>query len=288
MDSKDASAPSLLFSEEEMALEKVGSPVFTGASTGERLLSQRPDLYRITVQLLGQGSGIREIREITGLHNMTIAAVREREGITIDTLRKAHAAKHSMCVELGSELTMEAFTQGTIHGEPVKLKLGEIALATKMHFDMKQILSGGATARVEKLEISQVKAGLERMLDDLPVIDAELIEEDPQINLGTENSSAIAALPAPDPAATIAQVDADPVCEIEPVQFDIHAASDGQSDASPVSISVESGTATSPATPQQASEVSMAPGANPPASTSTRSKEGGRGSAPRHRAKNRD
>jgi hypothetical protein len=281
MTNQDASSPALLFSEEEMALEKVGSPVFTGASTGERLLSQRPDLYRITVQLLGQGSGIREIMQITGLHNMTIAAVRDREGITIDTLRKAHAAKHSMCVELGSELTMEAFTQGTIHGEPVKLKLGEIALATKMHFDMKQILTGGATARVEKVEQSQVAAGLERMLDDLPVIDAELVEDAPEINPGGGNTQPIAALPAPDPAAG-------PVCEIEPVQFDIHATSDGQSDVSPVAISEESETATSPATPQQASAVSLAPGSNPPASTSTRSKEGGRGSAPRPRAKNRD
>ena len=57
-----ASPPPLLFSEEEMALEKVGSPAFTGASTGERLLNQRPDLYGITVQLLGQGTGIRERR----------------------------------------------------------------------------------------------------------------------------------------------------------------------------------------------------------------------------------
>jgi hypothetical protein len=284
MDPKDSSSPALLFSEEEMALEKVGSPVFTGASTGERLLSQRPDLYRITVQLLGQGSGIREIMQITGLHNMTIAAVRDREGITIDTLRKAHAAKHSMCVELGSELTMEAFTQGTIHGEPVKLKLGEIALATKMHFDMKQILTGGATARVEKVEQSQVAAGLERMLDDLPVIDAELVEDAPQINLSGENTSAIAALPAPDPAAG-------PVCEIEPVQFDIHAPSDGQSVVTAAHISVDAHIASDCASylPRESSSaVSLAPGSNPPASTSTRSKEGGRGSAPRPRAKNRD
>ena len=269
-----------------MALEKVGSPAFTGASTGDRLLSHRPDLYRITVQLLGQGSGIREIMQITGLHNMTIAAVRDREGITIDTLRKAHATKHSMCVELGSELTMEAFTQGTIHGEPVKLKLGEIALATKMHFDMKQILTGGATARVEKVEQSQVAAGLERMLDDLPVIDAELVEDAPEINLGGGNTSPIANLPAPDPAAPIAQVDADPVCEIDPVQFDIQAPSaDGQSDASAVSDSVEAETATPPAT-----ELSIKSPRKTPASKSkaSRAKEGGRGSAAKPRPRNRD
>jgi hypothetical protein len=278
---QDASSPALLFSEEDMALEKVGSPVFTGASTGERLLSQRPDLYRITVQLLGQGTGIREIKRLTGLHHRTIEAVMIREGSTIDTHRKELGARALKVAAMGVERLEEIIADGAI-------KPGELSMAVGILIDKGQVLTGGVTARVEKVEQSQVAAGLERMLDDLPVIDAELVEDAPQINLSGGNTQPIAALPAPDPAATIAQVDADPVCEIEPVQFDIHATSDGQSDASPVAISEESETATSTATPQQASEVTMAPGANPPASTSTRSKEGGRGSAPRPRAKNRD
>jgi hypothetical protein len=274
MDPKDSSSPALLFSEEEMALEKVGAPVFTGASTGERLLSQRPDLYRITVQLLGQGTGIREIKRLTGLHHRTIEAVMIREGSTIDTHRKELGARALKVAAMGVERLEEIIADGAI-------KPGELSMAVGILIDKGQVLTGGVTARVEKVEQSQVAAGLERMLDDLPVIDAELVEDAPEINLGGGNTQPIAALPAPDPAAG-------PVCEIEPVQFDIHAPSDGQSDASLVAISEESETATSTATPQPASAVSLAPGSNPPASTSTRSKEGGRGSAPRPRAKNRD
>ena len=304
MNSKESNPPHSLFSEEEMALEKVGSPVFTGASTGERLKDQRPDLYRIVVQLLGQGSGVREIMRITGLHNKTIAAVREREGVSIDTLKKVHAAGHSMVVELGIELTEEAFTQGTIHGEPVKLKLGDIAMATKLHFDMKQILTGGVTARVEKVEQSQVAAGLERMLDDLPVIDAELVDDAPEINPGGGNTSPIAALLDVDPDAwmqEIAQVDADPaagpVCEIVPDEFDIQAPSaDGQSVVSDSLISVESPIASDCAsnspqksTPKAKSTKTKAAlvksPATAPKSKAGRAKQGGRGSGSKPRAK---
>jgi hypothetical protein len=270
MDPKDSSSPALLFSEEEMALEKVGSPVFTGASTGERLLSQRPDLYRITVQLLGQGTGIREIKRLTGLHHRTIEAVMIREGSTIDTHRKELGARALKVAAMGVERLEEIIADGAI-------KPGELSMAVGILIDKGQVLTGGVTARVEKVEQSQVAAGLERMLDDLPVIDAELVE-DAEINPGGGNTQPIAALPAPDPAAG-------PVCEIEPVQFDIHAPSDGQSDVSPAAISVGSETATSPATSQQASSVSLAPAAR---SKAGRSKEGGRGSAPRPRAKNRD
>jgi hypothetical protein len=303
MASKESNSPPSLFSEEEMALEKVGSPVFTGASTGERLKDQRPDLYRIVVQLLGQGSGVREIMRITGLHNKTIAAVREREGVSIDTLKKVHAAGHSMVVELGIELTEEAFTQGTIHGEPVKLKLGDIAMATKLHFDMKQILTGGVTARVEKVEIAQVAAGLERMLDDLPVIDAEY-EEVSGTNPVGGNTSPIAALLDVDPDAwmqEIAQVDADPaavpVCEIAPDQFDIQAPlSDGQSVVSDSPISVETPIASNCASNHPKKSAPKAKStktkaalvkspATAPKSKAGRAKQGGRGSGSKPRAK---
>jgi hypothetical protein len=276
MTDQDASSPALLFSEEEMALEKVGSPVFTGASTGDRLMSQRPDLYRITVQLLGQGTGIREIKRLTGLHHRTIEAVMIREGSTIDTHRKELGARALKVAAMGVERLEEIIADGAI-------KPGELSMAVGILIDKGQVLTGGVTARVEKVEQSQVAAGLERMLDDLPVIDAELVE-DAEINPGGGNTAPIAALPAPDPAAG-------PVCEIEPVQFDIHAPSDGQSVVTAAHISVDAHIASDCASylPRESSSaVSLAPGSNPPASTSTRSKEGGRGSAPRPRAKNRD
>jgi hypothetical protein len=168
----EAAAPSL-FSNEEIAIEKVGKPEFTGTSTGERLHEQNPELYRIVKHLLGQGSGIREIMRITGLHHRTIMAVRTREGETIDTLRRRMAEGHFSVAELGVELLEEAFTQGTIHGEPVKMKVGEIAMAAGVATDKGQNLSGGITSRIEHVQGPTVDDYM-RMISG-KVIEAEVI-----------------------------------------------------------------------------------------------------------------
>jgi hypothetical protein len=168
----EAPAPSL-FSNEEIAIEKVGKPEFTGTSTGERLHEQNPELYRIVKHLLGQGSGIREIMRITGLHHRTIMAVRTREGETIDTLRRRMAEGHFSVAELGVELLEEAFTQGTIHGEPVKMKVGEIAMAAGVATDKGQNLSGGITSRIEHVQGPTVDDYM-RMISG-KVIEAELV-----------------------------------------------------------------------------------------------------------------
>jgi len=158
-----------LFPDQELAIDKVGQPAFTGVSTGERLLRDRPELYRIAVQLLGQGTGIREIKRLTGLHHRTIEAVMLREGSTIDTHRKELGARALKVAALGVELLEEKIAAGDI-------KAGELSMAVGILIDKGQVLTGGVTARVEKIEQSQVAAGLERILDDLPVIDAEVIE----------------------------------------------------------------------------------------------------------------
>jgi hypothetical protein len=227
-----------LFPSEELAIEKVGQPAFTGVSTGERLLAQRPELYRIAVQLLGQGTGIREIKRLTGLHHRTIEAVMLREGATIDTHRKELGARALKVAALGVELLEEKISAGDI-------KAGELSMAIGILVDKGQVLTGGVTARVEKIEQAQVAAGLERILDELPVIDAEIV---PGINSGSEN--------------------------LDPIAAGRSLPSDGQSDASAASDSVAPETAT----PKATSKASKPTRKNPAAGSKVKAaKEGGRG-----------
>ena len=267
---KESNTSDFLFSEEEMALEKVGSPVFTGASTGDRLISHRPDLYRITVQLLGQGTGIREIKRLTGLHHRTIEAVMVREGTTIDTHRKELGARALRVAAMGVERLEEIIADGAI-------KPGELSMAVGILIDKGQVLTGGVTARVEKIEQSQVAAGLERMLDELPVIDAEW-EVAPEINLVPGNLSPIAVL-----------LDADPVSDVVLVStaaVDVQdATSNGQSDASAASDSVADATATPKATPTAKKSPRSALASKAKAKAA---KQGGRGLAKKLKAKNPD
>jgi hypothetical protein len=177
-------------------------------------------------------------------------------------------------------------------------------MAVGILIDKGQVLTGGVTARVEKVEQSQVAAGLERMLDDLPVIDAELVDDAPEINPSGGNTQPIAALLDVDPDAwmqEIAQVDADPaadpVCEIVPEEFDIQAPlSDGQSVVSDSPISVETPIASNCASnhPKKSTPKAKSPKtkaalvkspATAPKSKAGRAKQGGRGSGSKPRAK---
>jgi hypothetical protein len=261
----EAPAPSL-FSNEEIAIEKVGKPEFTGTSTGERLHEQNPELYRIVKHLLGQGSGIREIMRITGLHHRTIMAVRTREGETIDTLRRRMAEGHFSVAELGVELLEEAFTQGTIHGEPVKMKVGEIAMAAGVATDKGQNLSGGITSRIEHVQGPTVDDYM-RMISG-KVIEAEVIatgfqgEEAPQKSadpaaLVQAGGTAVQAVPleVAAPAAGLALLPGvDQSAMIPTGSHENPSLPDEQSDGLTGSDSVEAGIATHSATHSASSE----------------------------------
>jgi hypothetical protein len=276
MTSEDHNIPPSLFSEEEMALEKVGSPVFTGASTGDRLISQRPDLYRITVQLLGQGTGIREIKRLTGLHHRTIEAVMIREGTTIDTHRKELGARALKVAAMGVERLEEIIADGNI-------KPGELSMAVGILIDKGQVLTGGVTARVEKIEQSQVAAGLERMLDELPVIDAEW-EDTTEINLVPGNLSPIATLLDTDPVLLEA-----PVCQIDQDEINIQIPPPDEQSVVPVSpISVEEVIVSDSVSVKPRKSTSKATKTPAAGAKATVGKQGGRGSAKNPKAKNPD
>jgi hypothetical protein len=240
---EESAAPSL-FSNEEIAIEKVGKPEFTGTSTGERLHEQNPELYRIVKHLLGQGSGIREIMRITGLHHRTIMAVRTREGETIDTLRRRMAEGHFSVAELGVELLEEAFTQGTIHGEPVKMKVGEIAMAAGVATDKGQNLSGGITSRIEHVQGPTVDDYM-RMISG-KVIEAELVQD-----TGFQGEE-------------VAQKEADPVALVQaggaavqavPLEVSAPAAESGLVLALPSAAVVPTGSDENPSLPDEQSGV---------------------------------
>lgn len=193
-----------------------------------------------------------------------------REGSTIDTHRKELGARALKVAAMGVERLEEIIAEGSI-------KPGELSMAVGILIDKGQVLTGGVTARVEKVEQAQVAAGLERMLDELPAIDAEW-EEAPETNLGSENTQPIAAL---------LDVGLQPVGPVDPVlvSADPVPSSDGQSDAYPVSVSVEAEVATPIATDKAKKSPKKA---KAPASKAGRSKDGGRGSASKARPKNRD
>jgi hypothetical protein len=142
-----ASAPPL-FSEE--VLDALASAEARGEFTGERLFSQRPDIYRAVVELLGQGVGVRQIARTLRVSHNTIAAVRHREGATVDTLKEATIQTLARFVGAASERLLE---------EVQTIKLESLPVALGIAAEKLLLLSGQATQRIAHVdEAPQVPA----------------------------------------------------------------------------------------------------------------------------------
>lgn len=142
-----AAAPPL-FSEE--VLDALTSAEARGEYTGERLFSQRPDIYRATVELLGQGVGVRQIARTLRVSHNTIAAVRRREGDTVDTLKEQTVQALARFVGAASERLLE---------EVHTIKLEALPVALGIATEKLLLLTGQATQRVAHVdEAPQVPA----------------------------------------------------------------------------------------------------------------------------------
>lgn len=161
--------------------------VIKGLSTGEGLYRRDPVLYRMVVRLLGQDAPIREIKRLTGLHHRTIQAVREREGGTIDTLRKALGAKALQT----ASLVVESIEQMIVDGN---VKAGEAGLLFNFLVDKGQVLTGGVTSRTESIVTESVQDKLQAALDAMPVLQVERVTGSANTGIPAGKMSAMGGL----------------------------------------------------------------------------------------------
>jgi len=139
-------AAPFLFSEEEMsALETL--ELKEGKYTGERLATRRPHVYSLVVKLLGERWSVNSICQVCGIHPYTVAAVGQRERISIEEHKEvtinALAFTSRMLIERIMELAPKADD------------LKALGVTLGISIEKLQLLSGGATARVEGLDAPQ-------------------------------------------------------------------------------------------------------------------------------------
>jgi hypothetical protein len=186
-----------------MDAEFIGDPAMQGQYSGERLHAERPEIYAEVVNMLGQGCSIRSIKRRCKVHHRTIEAVRVREGETIDTLRKRMGRS---CFALAN-VVLESLEEDVLSGV---LKPEAKAFAAGMLMDKGQLLSGGVTERVERVQAPDTDA-VRDFINSLPEADAR------EIGSETREEMTVAPLegdrPAlPDPAAALPR----------PVVLDVH------------------------------------------------------------------
>ena len=160
-DALESAAP-FLFAEADLEFEKVEA---LGEFTGERLVARRPETYRAIVRMLAEGLSGSSIARACQVSRNTVAAVREREGYSIEQSKKELLAT----IRRGSQIAAERVVELLPHIQNAK----DAAITLAVLVDKAQLLSGEATSRVEKVEVNQDK--LSEMLASLPVLEAEVL-----------------------------------------------------------------------------------------------------------------
>jgi hypothetical protein len=156
-----AAAP-FLFSEEEIGAEKLEA---TGEFSGERLLARRPEVYRAICRMSAEGLSMSAMARALGVSRNTVAAVQDREQISIEQQKKELLRNVRTAARLSVERVVELV--------PSINNAKDAAIVAAVMVDKLQLLSGEATARVERVEVGQDK--LAEMLASLPILEAEVL-----------------------------------------------------------------------------------------------------------------
>jgi len=157
-----ASAAPFLFSEEEIGAERLEA---TGEFSGERLLARRPEVYRAICRMSAEGLSMSAMARALGVSRNTVAAVQDREQISIEQHKKELLRNVRTAARLSVERVVELV--------PSINNAKDAAIVAAVMVDKLQLLSGEATARVERVEVCQDK--LSEMLASLPILEAEVL-----------------------------------------------------------------------------------------------------------------
>jgi len=160
-DASEFAAP-FLFAEAEIGAEKLEA---TGEFSGERLLARRPEVYRAICRMSAEGLSMSAMARALGVSRNTVAAVQDREQFPIEHQKKELLKNVRTAARLSVERVVELV--------PSINNAKDAAIVAAVMVDKLQLLSGEATARVERVEVNQDK--LSEMLASLPVLEAEVL-----------------------------------------------------------------------------------------------------------------
>jgi hypothetical protein len=140
--SASAAAPFLFSEFQGHAEERLNT---LGEFSGDRLFAQRPEIYRAVVSMLAEGIVTTTIAKACQVSPNTIYAVRDREGVTIESERKELLKNLRQAAKLSVEKTLDLL--------PSLKSAKDAAITAAVMIDKLQLLSGEATSRIERVEV---------------------------------------------------------------------------------------------------------------------------------------
>lgn len=162
-----------LFSSAEMEGALFADSEKRGTFTGERLFAQDPERYAQIVSLLTEGLGIRQIARLCRVSSSTVMAVRQREPKVIETERAMLVGRMRGATRLMVDRVIDVLESADFEVR-TPADLQRLLVSAGILIDKSELLSGGATSRVERVERGPAVGTLDDLWDSLPeAIDAE-------------------------------------------------------------------------------------------------------------------
>lgn len=142
---KDAQQLELISSDE------IDNSVFSGEEsagtfTGERFFVRDPERYRDCIALLAEGLGLIRIGKLLHISPNTVRAVRDREPAGIDIVKQQISKRLHHAVHQCMDAVLDDLDDDERRN---KMSTRDKAVTVGILVDKAQLLSGGATSRVE-------------------------------------------------------------------------------------------------------------------------------------------
>lgn len=162
---------------------EAGESSTLGTFSGERLARQRPEVYRGVCQALAEGISARAIARAYRVSPGTVAAIREREAVSIGALKTGLAADARRGATLAIERIIEEIDQ---------IKREQLPVVAGILIDKMQILEGAPTSITAQAQARGASFG--DALDALRaqaggIEDAEIVAEVPAMGSGGEGEN---------------------------------------------------------------------------------------------------
>ena len=122
--------------------------------TCSRLLEKQPKIYKAARAMLASGQSVNYVASTLGIHPYTISALREAEADFIEHAKK-RISKNAFST---SEIAIEKIKEGIINSSPSKIDdFYKLSLIASTLTEKANLLSGGATARIENVDSQAFK-----------------------------------------------------------------------------------------------------------------------------------
>ena len=135
-----------------------------GEYTGERLKERKPEIYRACVSLLAQGATYLSIAKLLKVSVNTVAGVKEREQISIESEKRTLASSFRLASGLAAERAIELMSD---EERSKSIPLNQLAIASGIFTEKAELLSGGATSRVDWVQPAPAVDDFNSYLDGL-------------------------------------------------------------------------------------------------------------------------